>query len=120
MTLISDADRHVLLARYQGYKNDFRGPLATLDRGLERFPDYGPLHRHRAHRLITFREFDDSIAASEKAIELCADWPDEIEYYQKEFVEDAEHLFLGQPDRMSPQGLKVTPEGVRVLKRRYK
>lgn len=120
MTLISDADRHVILARYQGYKNDFRGALATLDRGLERFPDYGPLHRHRAHRLITFREFDDSIAASEKAIELCADWPDEIEYYQKEFVEDAEHLFLGQPDRMRPQRLKVTPEVVSDLKGIYK
>lgn len=120
MTLISDADRYVILARYQGYKNDFKGALATLDKGLERFPDYGPLYRHRAHRLITFREFDRSIADSEKSIELCGDWPDEIEYYQKELLEDAEHLFLGQPEKMRPQRPKVTPEITEELKGIYK
>lgn len=118
--MISPQDRYVILARYKGYQGDFEGALQTLDEGIERFPDYGPLYRHRGHRRITFKDLDGAIADFERAIELCGDWPDEIEYYRKEFMKDAELLFLGRPEEMNPQRPQVTPELVEKLRTTYK
>lgn len=118
--MISEQDRYVILARYKGYKGDFAGALDTLDEGLAKFPDYGPLYRHRGHRLITFKQFDRAIADFERAIELCGDWPDEIELYRKELLKDAEALFLGHPERMNPQRVKVTPETIAQFESTYK
>lgn len=118
--MISEQDRYIILARYKGYQGDFKGALQALDEAIDRHSEYGPLYRHRGHRRITFKDLDGAISDFERAIELCGDWPDEIEYYRKEFMKDAEELFLDRPENMNPQRPKVTPEVIERLKSTYK
>ncbi|NNE36441.1 MAG: tetratricopeptide repeat protein [Rhodothermales bacterium] len=61
---------------YLGHYND---AIQVYTDGLEQHADEPHLLRHRAHRYITLRRFDEAISDFEKAAEAVEDQPDEIE-----------------------------------------
>src|SRR5690606_7744747 len=73
------ADALIWLGRRQAYLWQYQDAIATFTRGVEQFPNDPRMYRHRGHRYITVRNLDAAIADFEKAAELFAGQPDEIE-----------------------------------------
>ena len=73
------ADALIWLGRRQAYLWQYQDSIATFTMGIERFPDDPRFYRHRGHRYITVRNLDAAIADFEKAAELFAGQPDEVE-----------------------------------------
>jgi tetratricopeptide (TPR) repeat protein len=65
--------------RRLGYLGRMHDAVAYYSMAIERFPDYAPLYRHRGHRYISLRRFDDAIADLERALALINGLPDEVE-----------------------------------------
>lgn len=65
-----DLDNTIWLGRFTAYAGDYRKAIAIYSQGLQKFPDNSRLLRHRGHRYITIREFDNAIADLEKAASL--------------------------------------------------
>lgn len=74
-----DPDALIWVARRLGYLWRYHEAIAVLDEGIERWPDNAKLYRHRGHRYITVRDFAKAQSDFEKAAELIAGQPDEIE-----------------------------------------
>jgi tetratricopeptide (TPR) repeat protein len=72
-------DALIWVGRRQAYLWHYQDALATFTQAVERFPDDPRVYRHRGHRHITLRNFDAAIADFEKAAELFAGQPDEVE-----------------------------------------
>jgi tetratricopeptide (TPR) repeat protein len=65
--------------RHRAYAGDYEGSIAIYSRGLELFPDSYRLLRHRGHRLISTRRFDEAVQDLTRASLLIRNVPDEIE-----------------------------------------
>jgi tetratricopeptide (TPR) repeat protein len=74
-----DPDALIWVGRRQGYLADYRGAVATLTRGVERFPDDPRFYRHRGHRYITLRDPARAIDDFTIAARLTAGQDDEVE-----------------------------------------
>lgn len=79
-----DADPHnpekvVWVGRRLGYLWRMREAIDTYTGGIAEHPGYASLYRHRGHRHISIRRFDAAIADLQRAAELIAGRPDEIE-----------------------------------------
>jgi tetratricopeptide (TPR) repeat protein len=74
-----DPDAVIWLGRRTAYLGRYREAIEIFSRGLARHPDDARLYRHRAHRYLTLRRFDQAIADLERAAELVAGRPDEVE-----------------------------------------
>jgi tetratricopeptide (TPR) repeat protein len=74
-----DPERIVWVGRRLGYLWRMNEALDVFSDGLRKHPDYAPLYRHRGHRYISVRKFDDAIRDLETAAKLIEDRPDEIE-----------------------------------------
>src|SRR6188474_2400641 len=61
---------------YLGYYNE---SIAIYTKGIKLHPGNARFYRHRAHRYITLRCYDNAIADLKKAIDLIKDQIDEIE-----------------------------------------
>lgn len=72
-------DRYIWLGRRTAYTGRYREAIAIYTEGLKRFPDSYRLYRHRGHRYITIRQFTRAIADFEKAADLAAGRPLEVE-----------------------------------------
>ncbi|MEE4359996.1 MAG: tetratricopeptide repeat protein [Pseudomonadales bacterium] len=57
----------IWLGRRLAYLQRYREAIAVYTDGIERFPESYRLHRHRGHRYISTRRFDDAIADFERA-----------------------------------------------------
>jgi tetratricopeptide (TPR) repeat protein len=75
----SNPDSIVWVGRRLGYLGRFRESIATYTTGIEQHPDNPWLYRHRGHRYISVRELENAIADLEKASQLVAGKPDEVE-----------------------------------------
>jgi tetratricopeptide (TPR) repeat protein len=75
----NDPENVIWLGRRLAYLGRYRDAIAVYSRGIEQHPDSFKLYRHRGHRYITVRRLDDAIADLEKASELIAGVPDEVE-----------------------------------------
>lgn len=73
------ADNIIWQARRQGYLGQYKDAVRTLSQGLGKFPKDARFYRHRGHRLITLRCFDDAIADLGQAAKLVKGKADEIE-----------------------------------------
>lgn len=76
---LDDPDALIWVARRLGYLWRYHEAIAVLAQGIERWPNNAKLYRHRGHRYITVRDFPKAQADFEKAAELIAGQPDEIE-----------------------------------------
>ncbi|MGH9787966.1 MAG: tetratricopeptide repeat protein, partial [Candidatus Acidiferrales bacterium] len=74
-----DADAIIWLGRRTAYLGRYRDTIAIFSEGIEKHPGDARMYRHRGHRYITVRELDNAIADLEKAAELIAGQPDEVE-----------------------------------------
>ncbi|MBX2821164.1 MAG: tetratricopeptide repeat protein [Rhodothermaceae bacterium] len=74
-----DADNVIWLGRRAGYLWDYQGAIAYFSEGIDKFPSDPRMYRHRGHRYISIRMFEEAEADLKKAAELMAGEPDEIE-----------------------------------------
>jgi tetratricopeptide (TPR) repeat protein len=74
-----DVDSIIWLGRRIAYLGRYRDAIEMFSRGIATHPDDARLYRHRGHRYITVREFDNAIRDLETAARLVSGKPDEIE-----------------------------------------
>lgn len=65
--------------RRTAYLGEYKEAIRIFTEGIKKFPDDARLYRHRGHRYITLRCFDDAIKDFEKAAKLIKGKPDQIE-----------------------------------------
>ncbi len=75
----TDADAIIWLGRRTAYLGRYRDAIAIFSEGIRKHPGDARLYRHRGHRYITLRQLDLAIADLEKATQLIAGKPDEVE-----------------------------------------
>ena len=73
------ADAIIWGGRRLGYLWRYRDAIQMFSRGIAEHPNDARMYRHRGHRYITVREFDNAIADFEKAVSLIKGQRDEIE-----------------------------------------
>ena len=75
----NSADAVIWLGRRTAYLGNYRESIRIFTKGIEKFPKDARFYRHRGHRLITIRCFDEAIKDFEKAAKLVKGKADEIE-----------------------------------------
>jgi tetratricopeptide (TPR) repeat protein len=75
----NDADSTIWLGRRLAYLGNYRDAIRLYTEGIARFPNDARFYRHRGHRFITLRCFDDAIKDLETAARLAEGKPDEVE-----------------------------------------
>lgn len=75
----SDADAIIWKGRRTAYLGRYREAITIFTEGIAKHPDDVRMYRHRGHRYITTRQFDRAIADFERAAELVAGTPDQVE-----------------------------------------
>ena len=75
----TDPERIIWLGRRLAYLTRYNDAIEVYSKGIEMYPNYAKLYRHRGHRYISIRDFDSAIADLETAALLIANQPDEIE-----------------------------------------
>jgi len=65
--------------RRLAYMGNYKEAIAIYTKGINLHPNNARFYRHRAHRYITLRCYDNAIADLKKAIDLIKDQIDEIE-----------------------------------------
>ena len=73
-------DEHIIwYCRRLAYLGNYNEAIAIYTKGIKLHPGNARFYRHRAHRYITLRCYDNAIADLKKAIDLIKDQIDEIE-----------------------------------------
>lgn len=77
----NDEDAIIWYGRRLAYLGRYREAIDVYSRGLDVHPDSHRLLRHRGHRFITVRRFDDAVADLSRAAQLVEerDIPDQVE-----------------------------------------
>lgn len=73
------ADNIIWYARRKGYLGRYKDAVDAITLTLDKFPNDARMYRHRGHRYITLRCFDDAISDFKKAAALTKGKPDEVE-----------------------------------------
>ncbi|MGH7500831.1 MAG: tetratricopeptide repeat protein [Longimicrobiales bacterium] len=74
-----DADSLIWLGRRLAYLGRYNEAIDTYSRGIALHPEDARLYRHRGHRYITVRRFDDAIADLARAADLVRGTADQVE-----------------------------------------
>lgn len=74
-----DPENIIWLGRRTAYLTHYNDAIEIYSAGLQQYPDNYKLLRHRGHRYISIRKFDNAIADLERATELIEGVPDEVE-----------------------------------------
>lgn len=72
-------DKLIWHGRWAAYCGEYREAIRIFSRGVADFPDDPRMLRHRGHRYITVREFERAVKDFERAAEMIAGLPDEVE-----------------------------------------
>ncbi len=75
----NDSDSTIWFGRRHAYLGNYKKAIEIYAEGIQKYPNDARFYRHRGHRLITLRCFDDAIKDFEKAAKLIKGKPDEIE-----------------------------------------
>jgi tetratricopeptide (TPR) repeat protein len=75
----SGADALIWVGRRYAYLGDYQKAIEIFTRGIEAHPNDARFYRHRGHRLITVRRFDEAIADFQRAARLIEGTEDEVE-----------------------------------------
>lgn len=74
-----NADSLIWLGRRTAYLGNYKEAIKIFTKGIQEFPRDARFYRHRGHRFITIRCFDDAIKDFEMAAKLVKGKADEIE-----------------------------------------
>ena len=74
-----NADSIIWLGRRTAYLGRYRESIAIFSDGIRTHPRDARMYRHRGHRYITLRQFDQATADLEGARALIAGTPDQVE-----------------------------------------
>ena len=74
-----NADNLIWVGRRLGYLGRYHEAIETFSRGLQEYPDDARFLRHRGHRYITTRQFDNAITDLTRAARLVSGSPDQVE-----------------------------------------
>lgn len=74
-----DAGALIWLGRRTAYLGRFNEAIAVYTEGIREHPRDARMYRHRGHRYITTRRFDEAIKDLKRAARLVAARPDEVE-----------------------------------------
>ena len=75
----NDADNIIWYGRRTAYAGDYRRAIEIFSEGADKFPQDPRFYRHRGHRYISIREFDRAIEDFERAADLMANLPVQVE-----------------------------------------
>ncbi len=73
------ADEIIWVGRRLGYLGEYKKAIERFSNGIKSYPNDPRFYRHRGHRMITLRCFDDAISDFTKAAKLIKGRPDEVE-----------------------------------------
>lgn len=73
------AEELIWYGRRMAYTGEYKEAIKIFTEGVKKFPNDARMYRHRGHRYITLRCFDDAIRDFETAAKLIKDKADEIE-----------------------------------------
>ena len=65
--------------RFTAYIGAYADALEIYSRGIKLFPEDARLYRHRGHRYLTIRKLDEAVIDFQKAAELIAGTPNQVE-----------------------------------------
>ncbi len=74
-----DIDSIIWYGRRTAYTGKYKDAISIFTRAIKRWPEDARLYRHRGHRYITLRCFDEAISDFEKAAKLIKGKPDIVE-----------------------------------------
>lgn len=74
-----NADAIIWLGRRVAYLGRYRDAIDIFSEGIRKHPSDPRMYRHRGHRFITVREFDQAVRDLEQAARLLRGRPDEVE-----------------------------------------
>lgn len=74
-----DAEARIWVGRHLAYLGRYNDAIETFSRGVADHPSDARFLRHRGHRYITVRRFDQAIADLQRAARLVEEKPDEVE-----------------------------------------
>lgn len=74
-----DSDALIWLGRRTAYLGRHHDAIAIFSAGIDRWPNDPRLYRHRGHRRITLRRFEEAESDFERAVRLIAGTPDASE-----------------------------------------
>ena len=72
-------DQIIWYGRRLAYLGNYKEAIAVYTKGINLHPDNARFYRHRAHRYITLRCYDNAIADLKRAVDIIKDQIDEIE-----------------------------------------
>ena len=72
-------DSYIWYGRRLGYLSRFQEAIDIFTQGIEKYPNSAKLYRHRGHRFISIRQFDNAIKDLTAADTLIAGFPTEVE-----------------------------------------
>lgn len=75
----NSADAFIWLGRRTAYLGNYKEAIEIFTKGIAKFPNDARFLRHRGHRYLTLRCFDDAIRDFEQAAKLVKGRADEIE-----------------------------------------
>lgn len=75
----TNADLLIWYGRFTAYKGDYDEAIAVFTKGIKQFPEDPSFLRHRGHRYISIRKFDQAISDLEMAAKLIQGTENEIE-----------------------------------------
>jgi tetratricopeptide (TPR) repeat protein len=75
----SSADALIWVGRRAAYLGRYREAMDVFSAGIARFPEDARFYRHRGHRHLTLRRLDLAAQDLERAAQLIAGKPDEVE-----------------------------------------
>ena len=73
------ADNLIWYGRFIAYQGKYQEAIEVYTQGIAKFPEDARIYRHRGHRYISIRKFDEAIHDFQKASELIAGMENEVE-----------------------------------------
>jgi tetratricopeptide (TPR) repeat protein len=73
------ADNLIWYARFIAYQGKYKEAIEVFTKGIKEFPDDARFYRHRGHRYISMRKYDEAIVDFQKAATLIQGKENEIE-----------------------------------------